>query len=114
MNPLTVTWAPAVPTNIGQENLFNMAYSGQDNILFTPNGVIHRKLSKASLIEFGDNFIPFAYGQINVPLQCALKFNIPFVMYGENGDLEYGGSVRDCERSTLRISTTIWLSLIHI
>ena len=106
MNPLTVTWAPAVPTIIGQENLFNMCYTGQDNVLFTPNGIIHRKLSKASLIEFGDNFIPFAYGQINVPLQCALKFNIPFVMYGENGDLEYGGNVRDCDRPTLRISTT--------
>jgi N-acetyl sugar amidotransferase len=106
MNPLTVTWAPAIPTNIGQENLFNMAYTGQDNILFTPNGIVHRKLSKASLIEFGDNFIPFAYGQINVPLQCALRFNIPFVMYGENGDLEYGGSVRDYDRPTLRISTT--------
>ena len=106
MKPLTVTWAPAVPTDIGQENLFNMCYTGQDNILFTPDGIIHRKLSKASLIELGDNFIPFAYGQINVPLQCALKFNIPFVMYGENGDLEYGGSVQDYDCPTLKISTS--------
>ena len=83
-----------------------MCYTGQDNILFTPNGDVHRKLSKASLIEMGDNFIPFAYGQINVPLQCAVRFNIPFVMYGENGDLEYGGSIQDYNRPTLKISTT--------
>jgi len=106
MNPLTVTWASSIPTNIGSENLFNMAYTGQDNVLFTPNGLIHRKLSKASLIEMGDNYMPFAYGQINVPLQCAVRFNIPFVMYGENGNLEYGGSVEDYNRPTLKISTT--------
>jgi len=105
MKPLTVTWAPSIPTDIGKENLFNMAYEGQDNVLFTPNGIIHRKLSKISLIEFGDNFIPFIYGQINVPLQCALRFNIPFVMYGENGNLEYGGNLEDYNRPTLRIST---------
>jgi N-acetyl sugar amidotransferase len=107
MNPLTVTWASSIPTNIGSENLFNMAYTGQDNVLFTPNGIIHRKLSRASLIEVGDNFMPFAYGQINVPLQCAVKFNIPFVMYGENGNLEYGGGVEDYNLPTLKISTTI-------
>lgn len=106
MKPLTVTWAPSVPTDIGRDNLFNMCYAGQDNILFSPNGETHRILSKASLIELGDNFIPFAYGQINVPLQCAVRFNIPFVMYGENGDLEYGGSIQDYNRPTLKISTT--------
>ena len=106
MNPLTVTWAPSIPTDIGRENLFNMCYTGQDNILFTPNGIIHRKLSKASTIEWGDNYMPFAYGQINVPLQCAVKFNIPLVIYGENGNLEYGGGVEDYNRPTLRISTT--------
>ena len=105
MHPLTVTMASALPTEIGQENLFDMAFSGQDNVSFTPNGVIHRKLSKASLIEFGDNFIPFNYGQINVPLQCAIKFNIPFVIFGENGELEYGGTIQDYNRPTLRIST---------
>jgi len=105
MKPLTVTWASAVPTNIGSDNLFNMCYAGQDNILFTPNGNIHRKLSQASLKELGDNFIPFTYGQINVPLQCAVRFNIPFVMYGENGDLEYGGSVQEYNRPTLKIAT---------
>ena len=105
MNPLTVTFAPTIPTAIGQENLFNMSYSGMDNIVFTPNGVIHRKLCKATLIEMGDNFIPFAYGQVNIPIQCAVKFQIPFIMYGENGDLEYGGSLEEYNEPKLKIST---------
>ena len=105
MNPLTVTFAPTIPTAIGQENLFNMADSGMDNIVFTPNGVIHRKLCKTTLIEMGDNFIPFAYGQVNIPIQCAVKFQIPFIMYGENGDLEYGGSLDEYNEPKLKIST---------
>lgn len=105
MHPLTVSMAPGLPTQIGQQNLFNMSFTGQDNVLFTPNGIIHRKLSRESLIEFGDNFIPFAYGQINIPLQCAVKFNVPFVIFGENGELEYGGTIQDYNRPTLRIST---------
>jgi len=106
MHPLTVTFASAVPTEIGSQNLYNFTQSGFDNILITPNGIIHQKLSKSSLIEFGDNFVPFAYGQINLPLQIAVKFNIPFIMYGENGDLEYGGSIKNYDVSTLPISST--------
>ena len=105
MHPLTITWASAVPTEIGTQNLFNFTQSGYDNILITPNGLIHKKLSKISLIEFGDNFIPFTYGQINIPLQMAVKFNIPFVMYGENGDLEYGGSITNYNNPEISIST---------
>ena len=93
MHPLTVTFAPTIPTAIGQENLFNMADSGMDNIVFTPNGVIHRKLCKTTLIEMGDNFIPFAYGQVNIPIQCAVKFQIPFIMYGENNVVSDWNSV---------------------
>lgn len=106
MHPLTVTWASAVPTDIGNQNLYDFIQSGFDNILISPNGIIHKKLSKISLIEFGDNFVPFAYGQINLPLQIASKFKIPFVMYGENGDLEYGGSIESYDRSEVPISTS--------
>ena len=105
MHPLTVTWASAVPTDIGTQNLYNFTQSGFDNILITPNGLIHKKLSKSCLIEFGDNFVPFTYGQINLPLQMAVKYNIPFLMYGENGDLEYGGSVENYNSSEVPLST---------
>jgi hypothetical protein len=40
----------------------------------------------------GDPFQPFIYGQTNFPLQTAVRYQIPLIMYGENGEVEYGGS----------------------
>ena len=105
MHPLTVTFAPTIPTEIGQENLFNISYNGFDNILFTLEGITHKKLSKISLEEFGHIFLPFAYGQMNIPLQISVKFNIPFIMFGEKGDLEYGGNLSEWDSPILEISS---------
>jgi N-acetyl sugar amidotransferase len=101
MHPLTVTWAPSIPTEIGQKNLYDFLQSGYDNIMGTPNGKIHRKLSKITFEEFGDNFLPFVYGQLNYPFQIAVKFNIPLIFYGEDGDVEYGGSFERFDKSQL-------------
>ena len=96
MNVLTVTWAPHIYTVIGFKNFQSMAHiGGLDNILGTPNGVIHRKLTKLSFEILGDPFQPFIYGQTNFPLQIATKYNIPLIMYGENGEVEYGGDMKN-------------------
>ena len=71
MNPLTITVTPGVPTKIGQDNLFNISYYGFDNLSFTPNAPIHRKLSKISLNDLGHCLLPFAHCQMNIPLQMA-------------------------------------------
>lgn len=107
MNPLTVTWASAVPTEIGNENLYNFLQSGFDNILGTPNGQIHRKLSKVTFTEFGDNFLPFVYGQLNFPFMIASKFKIGLIFYGEDGDVEYGGSFERFDKPTLDTNYTV-------
>src|SRR3989338_7944205 len=49
MNPLTVTWAPHLYTDIGFRNMENWIRSGFDNILMTPNGRVHRLLTKLAL-----------------------------------------------------------------
>ena len=102
MHPLTVTWGSAIPTDIGLRNFIN--YTSQfDNILLSPNGEFHRKLSKITFSEFGDNFLPFIYGQLNSPLQIAVKYNIPFIMYGENGEVENGGSLKNFDKAKMNI-----------
>ena len=94
MKVLTVTWAPHIYTDIGWKNHQNMIHiGGLDNILGTPNGIIHRKLTKLSFEVLGDPFQPFIFGQHNFPLQIAIKYNIPLIMYGENGEVEYGGDM---------------------
>mgnify|MGYP001385082393 CR=1 FL=1 len=46
MNPLTVTWSPHLYTEIGWKNFFNWSHvGGLDNMLYTPNGVLHRLLT---------------------------------------------------------------------
>jgi len=90
MHPLCVVWAPAMYTDIGRRNLesFNRFF---DTVLYTPNRVVHGKLTRLGFELFGDPFQPWHHGQQAYPLQIALKYGIPLVFYGENQDAEYGG-----------------------
>ena len=99
MNPLTVTWAPHLYTDIGRQNLQNFIDSGFDNILGTANGAVHRTLSKLTFEILGDPFQPFIYGQVAFPFRTSVNYNIPLVFYGENGEAEYGGSTKNEEMS---------------
>ena len=93
MTPLCVTWAPLLPTDIGRRNLDAFVASGFDVIQGRPNGVTTRKLTRLAFEHMGDPFLPFIYGQTNFPLQMAVKYGIGLVMYGEDGEAEYGGVV---------------------
>ena len=95
MNPLTVTWAPHLYTEPGWKNLTNWIHvGGFDNLLFTPNGKLHRHLTKLAFLNLLHPFQPFIIGQKNIGPNIAKKFNIPLVIYGEN-TAEYGSSVKD-------------------
>lgn len=92
MHPLTVTWAPFLYTEIGWQNYSNFVQSGFDNILFYPDGILHRKLARIAFETKGDAWEPFGFGQKSYAFHIALKFKIPLIFYGENGEVEYGGS----------------------
>jgi len=92
MNPLTVTWAPHLYTQIGWENFTNWSHiGGLDNILFTPNGQLHRKLTREAFLNLLHPFQPFIVGQRIIGPLFAEKFGVPLVMYGEN-QAEYGNA----------------------
>lgn len=93
LNPLCVTWAPIRPTKIGQANLRNFIDSGFNHIMGTPNPAVTRRLTRDTLHHLGDPFQPFIYGQANFPLNIAIAHGIKLVMYGENGEVEYGGDM---------------------
>lgn len=93
MNPLTVTWAPHLYTDIGWKNFTNwMHVGGLDNMLYTPNGVLHRLLTKYAFHNLLHPFQPFIIGQRIIGPAIAAKFGIRLVMYGEN-QAEYGNKV---------------------
>lgn len=98
MNPLTVTWAPLKASQIGRRNLDAFIASGFNHILGTPNPLVTRKLTQLSFEFLGDPFQPFIYGQTNFPLHMAVKHKIQLIMYGENGEVEYGGDMKNAKR----------------
>lgn len=95
MNPLTVTWAPHIYTDIGWRNFDNwIKVGGLDNILFTPNGKVHRLLTKLAFKNLLHPFQPFIIGQRIIGPLIALKFDIPLIFYGEN-QAEYGNAIEE-------------------
>lgn len=100
MNPLAVTWAPLKATALGRQNLDAFIASGFNHILGTPNPQVTRRLTNLAFTHLGDPFQPFIYGQTNFPLHMAVKHNVQLVMYGENGEVEYGGNMKNAFRPT--------------
>jgi N-acetyl sugar amidotransferase len=98
MHPLTVTWAPHIYTEWGFKNFQSWIHAGHDNYLMTPNGRIHRLLTRLSTELLFHPFQPFMLGQKSLAPKMALLFNIPLVFYGEN-EAEYGNPISDTESS---------------
>lgn len=95
MNPLTVTWAPHQYTDIGWKNFQSwIDVGGFDNILVTPNGRLHRLITKFAFLNLCHPFQPFIIGQKIVGPRIALEKNIPLIFYGEN-QAEYGNNIEE-------------------
>jgi N-acetyl sugar amidotransferase len=96
MHPLTVTWAPHIYTTWGWQNFQSWIHAGHDNYLMTPNGRVHRLLTRLSTELLFHPFQAFMFGQKSLAPKMALLFNIPLVFYGEN-EAEYGNPIGDTE-----------------
>ncbi|MDC0379694.1 N-acetyl sugar amidotransferase [Litorivicinus sp.] len=94
MNPLTVTWSPNIYTEWGRSNFDSWIHAGFDNYLVTPNGAVHRLLTRLALEKLLHPFQPFMLGQKALPPKLASTFGIPLVFYGEN-EAEYGNPIAD-------------------
>ncbi len=92
MHPLTVTWAPHLYTDVGWRNFQNWLHRGGfDNYLFTPNGEVHRRLTRLAFRNLLHPFQPFIFGQKNYAPKMAVRMGMPLVFYGEN-EAEYGNA----------------------
>lgn len=93
LNPLLVSFHPRDFTEIGRKNIENLKKLGVDCIEFTANPVIYKKLAKFGLMELGDAAWPEHIGIFTVPVQVAVSYEIPLLVWGENPQLEYGGPI---------------------
>ena len=93
MHPLTVTWSPHLYTDIGWKNFQNWVHvGGFDNFLYTPNGKIHRLLTRNATLNLLHPFQPFILGQKTFVAKMAAQLNIPLIFYGEMPG-EYGEKI---------------------
>lgn len=103
MNPLTVTWAPHLYTDIGWENMQEWMHTGGlDNILYTPNGKLHREMTRNAFHNLLHPFQPFIVGQRIIGPAMAKNFGVKLVMYGEN-QAEYGNAIEENTNPTMNI-----------
>lgn len=96
MHPLTVTWSPHIYTEWGWRNFQSWIHAGFDNFLCTPNGRVHRLLTRLALENLFHPFQPFIFGQKSLAPKMALLHKIPLVFYGEN-EAEYGNPIADTQ-----------------
>ena len=100
LNPLVVNFHPLDQTNIGKKNLENLKKIGVDCIEFSPNPNVYQKLARYGLSELGDFQWPEHIGIFTVPVQIAVKYKIPLIIWGENPQLEYGQPT-DIDKDTI-------------
>ncbi len=96
MHPLTVTWAPHIYTDWGWRNFQSWIHAGHDNYLITPNGRVHRLLTRLSTELLFHPFQAFIVGQKSIAPKLAVQLKIPLVFYGEN-EAEYGNPISDTD-----------------
>jgi hypothetical protein len=77
MHPLTVTWAPHIHTEWGFRNFQNWLHAGFDNYLMTPNGRVHRLLTRLAVENLFHPFQAFMFGQKSLAPKMALLHDIP-------------------------------------
>ncbi len=92
MNPLTVTVRPEMETEIGKRNLLSFIESGYDHIHISPNQKVMKLLNKYGFIHKGFPYYGWLIAIHTAVLRIAVNFNINLIFYGEDGEVEYGGS----------------------
>lgn len=99
MNPILITWPPAVYTKIGRQNFEAWLNAGFANYTYNQNRKLHRFLTKSAFENLGHPFQPFILGQKNLAPRLSVLLDIPLVIFGEN-EAEYGNAIEDNEKPT--------------
>lgn len=92
MNPLCVTITPALTLPLGDQNLRAFVESGYNHISINADYEAMRALNKSGFIEMGFPYYGWLIAIHTAVIRTATNFGIDLVFYGEDGEVEYGGS----------------------
>ena len=100
MNPLCVTVTPPLPLELGETNLRNFRESGFDHISVSPDPGSMRAMNRSGFTEMGFPYYGWLVSIFSSVARVATAFNIQLIFYGEDGEVEYGGST-ETQRSPI-------------
>jgi N-acetyl sugar amidotransferase len=105
MNPLLVTYNENNETDIGRRNIQRMKdVFGCDYINVTPSVHVLKKMNRIGLRRMGDPDMHAHMGINSVPIQVAVRWGVPLIIWGEHGFMNLGGmhSYKDMVEYTAR------------
>ena len=99
MNALAVTITPALTLELGNRNLKKYIDSGYNHIQINPDAEAMRILNRAGFVEKGFPYYGWLVSIQSAVVRMAVNLNIPLIFYGEDGEVEYGGSIESKNRA---------------
>ena len=101
LNPLCVTATTCDLSDVGRRNIENLQRLGVDHVSFTPDPAVRARLNRLGLTEVGDISWPEHVGIFTIPVQAAVSYEIPLIIWGENSQHEYGGPAAASDNDVL-------------
>lgn len=92
LNPLLVTYNKYFNTPLGIRNLANLRIRFNCDILYqNVNPISVKKITRSTLRQFGSIYWPILAGQTVFPVQTAVRYNVPLIIWGAHQGLEQVG-----------------------
>jgi len=92
LNPLLVTYNKYFNTPLGIRNLANLRIRFDCDILIqNVNPVSVRKITRTTLRQFGSIYWPCLAGQTVFPVQTAVRYKVPLIIWGAHQGMEQVG-----------------------
>lgn len=92
LNPLLVTYNKYFNTPLGIRNLANLRIQFNCDILYqNVNPISVKKITRSTLRRFGSIYWPILAGQTVFPVQTAVRYKIPLIIWGAHQGLEQVG-----------------------
>lgn len=92
MKPLCVTITPPLALELGDRNLKNFIASGFNHISVNPHPLAMRSLNTLGFTEKGFPYYGWLMAIHSAVIGIAADFGIGLIFYGEDGEVEYGGT----------------------
>jgi N-acetyl sugar amidotransferase len=92
MHPLAVTVTPALALALGEQNLKAFIASGYNHISINPAKSAMEAMNRTGFVEMGFPYYGWLIAIQAAVVRTAVNFGVGLIFYGEDGEVEYGGT----------------------